>query len=158
MTSFRSRTMQLIRVLAALAVISLFAIPVRAEEIKVEARLIWGSDTETNINRKVDDGRLTEALARTFKWKNYYQITNRTTMISNDAVQTLEMSPKCTLKIKNLGASKVEVECFGEGKSVCRGNYSLAEGKWFTLGGADKNENAWFIVLRSRNPKGGDKD
>ena len=147
-----------LKILAPLLLLALVAGPVRAEDIKIEALLIWASNGDTNLNPKVQDTRVTEALAKTFKWKNYSQITNRTAVIAGDATQTLEMSPKCSVKVKNLGAGKVQVECFGEGKFVSRGDYSLAEGKWFTLAGPDKNDSAWFIVMRSRNPKGGDKD
>jgi hypothetical protein len=150
------------RFIAALALLALISIPVRAEDIKVEARLIWGCDTETNITnatiRKVEDTRLIESLSKTFKWKNYYQITNCAAVIAGDAIQSLKMSAKCTLKVKNMGAGKVEVECYGDDKFVSKTACSLADDKWLTLGGPDKDKNAWFIVLRSRNPKGGDKD
>jgi len=149
-------TRRWLQILAAFFLTALFAGSARAEDIKIEALLIWGSNLDTNLNAKVQDTRVTEALAKAFKWKNYSQITNRTAIIAGDATQTLEMSPKCSIKVKNLGAGKVQVECFGDGKFVSRGDYSLAEGKWFTLAGPDKNDSAWFIVMRSRNPKGGD--
>jgi hypothetical protein len=150
--------MQRLRALAAIAAFLFISSVARAEDIKVEAWLIWGSNTDTNINCKVQDSRVTEALAKAFKWKNYYQITNRSVVIAADATQSLEMSAKCEIKVKNLNAGKVQVECFGDGKFVSRGDYSLTEGKWFTLAGPDKNDSAWFIVMRSRNPKGGEKD
>ena len=146
------------RVLATLTVFALLTGLARAEDIKIEAWLIWGSNTDTNINSKVQDNRVTEALAKAFKWKNYYQITNRAAVIAGEATQTLDMSAKCSIKVKNLGSGKVHVECIGDGKFVTRGDYSLAGGQWFTLAGPDKNDSAWFIIMRSRNPKGGDKD
>lgn len=124
-----------------------------AQEIKVEARLIWGTDAETNVNYKVENRHLKEELSRIFKWKMYYQITNNTVAIPLNETRPLEMSSKCLLKVKNLGDSRVEVSCFGSGKLVSKGAYSLPDGKWLTLGGADRNENAWFIVMRSRPPK-----
>ena len=132
------------------------AVSAMAEDMKVEARLIWGTDTENKANHKVEDHRLTEDLARIFKWKNYYQITNCTAVIASDVTHSMDMSTKCTVKIKNMGASKVEVSCFGDGKFVSKGIYSLSEGKWLTLAGSDKNDSAWFVVMLSRNPKGGD--
>jgi hypothetical protein len=124
-----------------------------AQEMKIEARLIWGTDSETNITHKIEDPRLNEDLTRIFKWKTYYQITNCSAVIPLNDTQSLEMSSKCLLKVKNMGDSRVEVSCFGNGKWVSKGAYTLPSGKWLTLGGADKNDSAWFIVMRSRSAK-----
>ena len=136
----------------------------RVCDIKVEARLVWGSDTAigstngatngaTNCLHKVEDTRLLEALSRTFKWKNYYQITNCTTLIATESTNTVKVSPRCTLKIKNAGAGKVEVELYGDDKFVSKSTWSLSRDEWFTLGGPDKDKSAWFVVLHSNNPK-----
>ncbi len=151
--------MQNLRILrAAFFLFLMTAAVAQAEDLKVEARLIWGTDTEDKASHKVEDRRLTEDLGRIFKWKNYYQITNRTATITGDATQSMDMSSKCMVKIKNMGASKVEVSCFGDGKFVSKGVYSLSEGKWLTLAGSDKNDSAWFVVMRSRSLKGDDKN
>jgi hypothetical protein len=152
MSKFQS-VFSLLRILSITAFALFAAAHASAQEIKVEARLIWGSDSETNTNRKIEDPRLNEDLSRIFKWKTYYQITNRIAAIPANETRPLEMSSKCVLNVKNLGDSRIEVSCFGNGKWVSKGAYSLTSGKWLTLGGADRNDTAWFIVMRSRDPK-----
>jgi len=125
-----------------------------AADMKVEARLIWGTNDETtNLNHKPLDPTLTTDLRRIFKWKNYVEITNRITSIPASSSKDLQMSDKCNIKLKNLGQSRIEVSCVGSGKPVSKGVHTLAPGKWLTLAGNDKNDSAWFIVLRSLDAK-----
>lgn len=155
MIKFNMRLIRLVQQLGFLGILFCVAMSARAENLRVDARLVWGSN-DTNATLKVADGKLSEDLTRIFKWKNYYQITNCTVSIAPDATQTVDMSAKCRLSIKNLGGDKVEVSCFGEGKLVSKGNYSLADGKWVALAGNDKNDNAWFICVRAK--KADEKD
>ena len=138
--------------LGALLFLMATGLPAFAGEMKLEARLIWGTNTDTNSNTRVQDQRLTKALSGIFKWKNYYEITNRTATIAQDATCSLEMSSKALLKIKNLDGTRIEVSCIGEGKSVTKTVHSLPSGEWLTLGGNVQNDSAWFIVIKSTAP------
>jgi hypothetical protein len=142
----------LIRKPLALAFVLAVAHGTFAQEMKVEARLIWGANAEFADKTKVDP-RLNEDLSRIFKWKTYYQITNCVATLPVNETRSYEMSSQCVLTIKNLGDSKFEVSCVGNGKPVWKGAYPLQPGKWLTLAGPDRNDTAWFIVMRSTDVK-----
>jgi len=126
------------------------ALPSQAADLKLEAKLIWGTNDEsTNANHKILNAKQAESLLRTFKWKFYYEITNKVVSIPADKTGSLQMSSHCELKVKNLGSSRVEVSCFGKGKFVSKGVHLLP----CTIGGGDKNNTAWFIMLRSTEAK-----
>jgi hypothetical protein len=61
------------------------------------------------------------------------------------------MSDRCTLRIRNLGGSRVEINCIGQGKEVHKRSDTLLPHTWLVLGGNDTNNTAWFIGLRSDN-------
>jgi hypothetical protein len=88
-----------------------------------------------------------------FKWKNYFEITNQNASIPLNQTRDLKMSDHCTLQVRNLGASRVEINCIGEGKQVHKRTDTLAPPNWLVLGGNADNNTAWFIGLRSSDGK-----
>lgn len=128
------------------------AMSVRAADMKLQAKLIWGSNESTNkitAHKLVQDPKLSADLHRIFKWNNYYEINTKDASIPENKTGTLQMSEKCKVEVKNLGKNHIEVSCIGKGKQVSHGKHSLAPGQWLTLGGNDKNNSAWFVVMRS---------
>jgi hypothetical protein len=141
---------QIVKLLLAGIVFSAPATPVWAADFKLEARLIWGAnDDKETVQCKPVDPELSVKLHRMFKWKNYYEITNRTAAIPLNQSADLKMSDACTIRVKNLGASRVEVNCIGHGKQVYKGAYTLAPAQWLVLGGNDTADTAWFVGLRA---------
>jgi len=139
-------------ILAVLFVTS--AVVARGADMKLEARLIWGtSDDKTDAKCKPIDPELAGKLHGMFKWKNYYEITNQNENLTANKLRTLKMSDQCTLQLKNVGGSRIEVNCIGQGKEVHKGAYTLDPPKWLVLGGNCDNNNAWFIALRAVDPK-----
>jgi hypothetical protein len=129
------------------------AAAVSAEDLKLQAKLIWGSnDDPETIKHKPVNHELADTLQRMFKWKNYYEITNEIGMIPMSKSFDFQMSSRCVLKIKNLGNSRVEISCIGEGKQVSKGTHTLPP-KWLVLGGNDTNNTAWFVGLRALDDK-----
>jgi len=121
-----------------------------AADLKLEARLVWGTNDEKGgPNCKPVDPALYDKLHGTFKWKSYFEITNRIAGIPLNQTRDLKMSDHCTLRVKNLGGSRVEINCIGEGKEVHKGAYTLTPPKWVVLGGNSTNNTAWFIGLRA---------
>ena len=113
--------------------------------------MIWGTNDDTDKSKhKAVDSDLARNLQRMFKWKNYVEITNQTALIALNKTSDLKMSGHCTLKIKNLGGSRVEINCIGNGKQVSKGTHTLPP-TWLVLGGNAENDSAWFIALRSPN-------
>jgi hypothetical protein len=141
------RLMLMLGLLMGIALVS-----ASAADLQLEAKLIWGSnDPADKIKHKtIEDQKLSSTLHNNFKWANYFEITNKAIAIPQDKVGTLQMSEKCKLEVKNLGSSRIEVKCIGNGKTVSKGQHSLPPGKWVALGGSDKNHTAWFIALKSK--------
>jgi hypothetical protein len=126
----------------------------RAADLKLEARLIWGSnDEKETVKYEPLDPALSDKLHRMFKWKNYYEITNRTAGVVLNQSSDLKMSDSCTIRVKNLGASRVEVSCIGQGRQIHKGTYTLVPPQWLVLGGNSTNNTAWFVGLRAIDPK-----
>jgi hypothetical protein len=130
--------------------LSIAAVAASAADLKLEARLVWGTNDEKGgPHCKPVDAGLCDKLHGTFKWKSYFEITNQVASIPLNKSRDLKMSDLCTLRVKNLGGSRVEISCIGEGKEVHKGDYTLTPPKWVVLGGNSKNDTAWFIGLRS---------
>jgi hypothetical protein len=142
----------LTRFSAALFLIT--AAAAHAADLKLEAKLVWGAnDDKCDATCKAVDNDLACKLNAMFKWKHYYEITNRTASIALNRACDLKMSDRCTLQIKNLGDSRIEINCIGQGKRVSKGAYTLVPPKWLVLGGNATNDTAWFIGLRAIDPK-----
>jgi hypothetical protein len=126
---------------------------VHAADLKVEARLIWGAnDEKENVKFEPLDPALSDKLHRMFKWKNYYEVTNKTAGVPLNKSSDLKMSDTCTIQVKNLGASRIEVSCIGHGKQIHKGAYTLVPPQWLVLGGNGTNNTAWFVGLRAVDP------
>jgi len=135
----------------------LLAAAASAADMKLEARLVWGTDDEKGgPNCKPVDPELAAKLHGMFKWKNYFEITNQIASIPLNKTRDLKMSDHCTIRVKNLGASRVELSCLGEGKPVDQRVETLTPPKWLVWGGNSKHDTAWFVGLRSDDDKTGD--
>jgi hypothetical protein len=122
----------------------------KAADMVLEARLMWGTNDEKGgPNCKPVDAELSATLHRTFRWTNYFEITKQMAAIPEKQTRDLKMSDRCTLRIKNLGGSRVEINCIGQGKEVHKRADTLLPHTWLVLGGNDTNNTAWFIGLRS---------
>jgi hypothetical protein len=136
---------------------SAMTLPVWAADLKLEARLIWGAnDDKETVKYQPIAPELSDKLHHAFKWKNYYEITNKTAGIALNQSADLKMSEVCTIRVKNLGASRVEINCIGHGKEVHKGTYTLVPPQWLVLGGNDRSNTAWFVGLRALDPKTAD--
>jgi len=132
----------------------LAAIGAAAAGLKLEARLVWATNDEKGgPNCKPLDGDLAGKLHGMFKWKSYFEITNQLACIPVNKTRDIKMSAHCTLRVENLGGSRVEITCIGEGKEVQKWTDTLTPPKWLVFGGDCENNTAWFIGLRSNNPE-----
>jgi hypothetical protein len=140
-----------------LTTLLLAAAAASAADMKLEARLVWGTNDEKGgPNCKPVDAELAAKLHGMFKWKNYFEITNQTASIPLNKSRDLKMSDHCTIHIKNLGRSRLELSCIGEGKPVDQRVVTLTPPKWLVWGGNSKHDTAWFVGLRSDDPIAGD--
>jgi|SRR5436190_18187151 len=123
-----------------------FACPVHAANLKMEAKLIWGSN-EPSKDHKPIDAALAEKLAATFKWKYYYIINTVVGDIPSRETRKLKVSDQCTLEITELEGPKIELKVIGKGVPVNKTVKQIVKGESITIGGDAENKCAWFIVL-----------
>jgi hypothetical protein len=139
---------------SCLSIFLLAASAASAADMNLEARLVWGTnDEQGGPNCKPVDPELAASLHRTFKWSHYFEITKQVAAIPEKESRDLKMSERCTLRVKNLGGSRVEINCIGQGKQVHKGAYTLTPPTWLVLGGNDMNNTAWFVGLRTGGGK-----
>ena len=121
-----------------------------AEDLKIEAKLIWGTNEEKSSDpgHKPVDKELAQKLSKIFKWKNYFVVSTINTNIPSRGTTKLSMSKVCCVEITELVGPKVEVKLIGKGQHVNTSVESLSKGSYFTIGGPDKNETAWFVVVK----------
>lgn len=143
------------RFVLVLALVLLTPTHLQAAELKLELKLIWGTDEETSPDpgHKPVDEATASKLRKVFKWKNYFEVNRQTATIPSRSTKQIPMSKKCTIEITELEGPKVEVTLIGEGKRVNKTTRHLAKGECFTLGGEDKNSSAWFILVTELDEK-----
>jgi hypothetical protein len=119
-------------------------------ELKLEIQLVWGTDdakspnpkhrpVEREIREKIKNGPL--------KWKNYFEV-NRKTITLGAEMQTVTLSDKCKVEIKNLGKGHIEVGVLGDGEPVVTRKQTLPKGETLFVGGNAPNSTAWLVVLK----------
>lgn len=124
------------------------------KELRLEARLIAGTNEEKSAGstQKVVEADLTKTLRKVFKWKNYFEDNRLTSSIPLNGKKKIKLNADTELEVTYLGGDRVEVRLHLCGKPVTKSVNTLPEKEWLTLGGADKNNTAWFVVLR-RSPE-----
>lgn len=127
-------------------------LPARAggDELKLEIRLIWGANepTSPDPDHKPLDSALTKWLQKKLQWKYFFEVNRQTASFPLQNARKIRMSRKCELEIKYLGQSRIEIKLIGQGKPVNRMIHKLSRGDWLIIAGDDKNNTAWFIVLK----------
>ncbi|MBI4327310.1 MAG: hypothetical protein HY674_18910 [Chloroflexi bacterium] len=125
-----------------------------AGEMKLEAKLIWGTDGPKPDDPKLKDlaPALKEKLKGVFKWKNYFEVSHQSFAVWEGVSKKVRMSAKCVIEVQNLGGSIVEVKLFGEGDLVVKKKEPLKPGKSLILAGPSKDDTAWFVALTNVTP------
>ena len=143
-----------LRRLVVALLFSLAVFPVAAEELKIEAKLLWATNDDTSPNpkhKKVDEEFAKKLRNIPFKWKNYFEENCVTGVIPSRQSRVFKMSSHCTIEITELEGPKVEVKLIGEGKPVNKTIKSLSRGEFFTIGGDSKNGSAWLVIVTQTN-------
>ena len=146
----------LIARLALLFVVSataLVTVPqAKAAEQKFAAILIWGTDGEKPKDQEKElkdvDATLKEKFQNIFKWKNYYEVSRTNVTVKPGEPQKLMLSSKCEVRINHTEKHGTQVELIGEKKSLYKNTISMPLKDLLIMGGPDKNETSWFVVLK----------
>lgn len=144
-----------LRAAVALGLVAWLAFPALAAELKLEAKLIWGTNDEKSPNpaHKPVDAATAEKLRKVFKWKNYFEVNRLVKPVPSRGSNQFVLSKKCTIEIAELEGPKVEVKLIGEGKAVHKAVKNLSRGEWFTYAGEDKDDTAWFVIITELDEK-----
>ena len=124
----------------------------KAAEQKFVAILIWGTDGEKPENKEKElkdvDAALKEKFKNIFKWKNYYEVSRTNVTVKAGEPRKLMMSSKCEVRINHTDHHGTEVELIGDKKSLYKNTISMPLKDILIMGGPDKNETSWFVVLK----------
>ncbi|MBN2507064.1 MAG: hypothetical protein JXQ71_10250 [Verrucomicrobia bacterium] len=144
---------RLLRAAAWIVPMLLLALPAAAHDIKLEAKLIWGTNEPKSPNpaHKPVEKEVADKLRKVFKWKNYFVVNRIEKTVPSRKTGRFVLSNKCTVEVTELEGPKVGVKLFGEGKELHKATKGLAQGEWFTYAGDDKNDTAWFVIIRQLN-------
>jgi hypothetical protein len=127
----------------------------RAEDLKIEAKLIWGTndDKSPNPKHKLVDPKTAEALRKVFAWKNYFEVNRQIGVVPSRTTNSITVSKDCTIEIEELEGPKVGVRLIGKGKPQNRTVKALSRGELFVLGGDVKDGSAWFVIISQLDEK-----
>lgn len=141
--------------LLSLGLFLALALTAQAREIRLEAKLIWGTNDEKSPKKEHApvDKVTAEKLRKVFKWKNYFIENKVVGTVPNRGSNQFKLSPQCTIEITELEGPKVEVKLVGNGKAVHKAVKEIKKGEWFVYSGDDKNECAWFAIITELDDK-----
>lgn len=124
----------------------------KAQTLRLDAELIWGTDDTTSPNPKhipVDDALAKRLAKGPYRWKHYFKVNEVVVEIPvKQAKAGIVMSDQCTLDIKNLGTSRIQVDLHGKGKPVLIHQESLTKNGLLVLSGDSGNNTAWLVAIK----------
>ena len=128
----------------------------QAKELKIESKLIWGTNDEKSPKKEHEpvDEITAAKLRKVFKWKNYFVEKTVTGTVPSRGSNQFKMSDKCTIEITELEGPKVEVKLIGKGQPVHKAMKEIRKGEWFVYtGDDDKRECSWFVIITELDEK-----
>jgi hypothetical protein len=121
-----------------------------AEELKLQAQLVWATDDPKppeGKNYKAVEPEIRKQL-KALKWRNYFEVKRIDFTLAPVATKKIALSDKCELDVKNNGNSNLEVTLFGRGKEAARQKQALPKGEILVLAGNAPNETAWLVIVK----------
>jgi hypothetical protein len=150
---------RIVRLLVLLAFISQGVPTLFADDIKVEVQLVWGTNEQKSPDpkHKPVDPALVKRLG-SLKWKRYFQVNSQVVAIPSRKMQRVKLSPQCEVEITELEGPRVEVKVYGRTAEAAAKNErfkwvhkhleKLTKEDLLVIGGDDKNDCAWAIVIK----------
>jgi hypothetical protein len=121
-------------------------------EMKFNALLLWGTNgekpPEAGDLKELDPACKAKLEKVPFKWKDIYQVgePHAFSIKPGAAAKRIRLSDKCEIAVEHKDG--LNVELFGEGKSVQKVKHAMPLTEWLVVGGNDKGMNAWFVVVK----------
>jgi hypothetical protein len=121
-----------------------------AGEMQFQVHLVWATD-----DPKPPQGKDYKPLepeirkqVKALKWKNYFEVRHVDFSLSPATSKKVSISDKCSIEVKDLGNSNLEVVLIGKGKEVARVRQVLRKGEILVPAGDAPNETAWLAILK----------
>ncbi len=123
-----------------------------ASDLKLEVRLIWGTNDEKSPNpdHKPVDAKTTGMLSKAFKWKKYFLVNSEKVDVASRATKKVKLSEHSEVEIRELEGDNIEIHVYGKGKLVRKIKEPLSKDGTVVIAGEDKNDCAWFIIIKNR--------
>jgi hypothetical protein len=120
------------------------------EPLTVEAQLVWATNERPAAPKHPPVGPDLEAKLKScaFRWTNYFEISRMQVTLADGETNSLQMSKRCRLGLKNLGNDHVEVKLFGQEKLVSTHRQRVAVDRLLVLAGNADNQTAWLVVIK----------
>jgi hypothetical protein len=134
--------------------------PARAagDGLTLDARLVWATNDKKSSDPRhipVDADLMQKLLDCPYRWTNYFEINRLQINLAEAGNDSVQMSKRCTLGLRNLGGNRVEVKLYGAGKLLLTQSQHVSEDWPLVLAGNADNNTAWLVVLtRIENPEG----
>ena len=128
----------------------------QAKELKIESKLIWGTNDEKPPRKEHEpvDEVTAAKLRKVFKWKNYFVEKTVTGTVPSRGSNQFKMSNKSTIEITELEGPEVEVKLIRNGQPVHKAMKEIRKGEWFVYtGDDDKHECSWFVIITELDEK-----
>lgn len=126
---------------------------VRADDTKIEATLVWGTNDEKSPNKdhKELSPDLAERLAKIFQWKHYFHVNSVEAKVKSDSHSKFKLSDKALVEIKELEGSKFEIKLYNHDKLITTRTEVIEKGDITAIAGDVKGSDcAWFILIRQK--------
>lgn len=122
-----------------------------AEQVKLEAQLIWGANTQKSPDPKhkaVEADVAKKLKSLPFKWSNYFEVNRKQFAVTQSEAKRVSMSADCEITVRQVEKETLEVVLFGKGKQVSKIKQTLPKREMLVLAGEAPGFTAWFVVLR----------
>jgi hypothetical protein len=122
-------------------------------DVALSAQLVWATDGAKPVRKELKevDNATSDKLRGVFRWKSYYEIARKEFSVGSPSLTRVRMSSKCEIEVERVGKDTYEVKLFGEGKMVIKKRQTLTQGELLVLAGDDKDDTAWFVVIRTKD-------
>jgi hypothetical protein len=144
-------TSSLVWILATFGFCALTAPSAYCQSLKLEAQLLWGTNDKTSPNPKhkpVAPEIEKKLKDLPLKWTHYFVVTQTNFTVPHLKSAKVSLSEHCTVEIKDLGNSTIEISHFGRGERVWTGKQSLPKGDVLLLGGNAPSSTSWLVSLK----------
>ena len=116
--------------------------------MKLQAHLVWGTNEHDPAHKPVEPELKKKLNGLPLKWANYYEVSRHEFEVPAGGMKKVSISKQCSIEVKDLGHSRIEVSHFGKGEHVLKRTQTLPRGETFVLGGNAPNATSWFVILK----------